>query len=371
MMLLLAQMMTKLLEKQNNFYIMDKLSSSERRKLASFLDEIKEENTITRSLNSDVLLIDGLNTYFRAFMANPALNDNGIHVGGISGFLQSIGYAAKLLKPTRIIIVFDGNGGSLKRKKIYPQYKEKRSTKLKYNRSYDELTSDSQEDKNIQIQLMRLIGYLDTLPVTTMSLDHVEADDTIAYIAQDYLKNSNKVYIMSSDKDFLQLVNDKINVWSPTKKKLYGCAEILMEYGISCENFINYRILSGDDSDNIDGILGSGLKTIIKCFPQFKDHVQYTLNDICNFCELNKKKYKLYNNILENKNILNRNYELMQLKDTQIQSFTQLRVNEILNKEIPILNKMKFSMLITEDRMSNNIPNYHAWISDVFGKLYR
>ena len=211
------------------------LSASDRKRIYSmFQNMVAEGKPVERTFNSEVLLVDGLNTFFRSFMAVPSLNDNGLHVGGIAGFLQSVGYATKLLNPTRIVVVFDGHGGSMKRRKIYPQYKDKRVTKLRYNRSYEELTNDAQEDKNIQVQLMRVVGYLETLPITVMSVDHVEADDTIAYLAQDYFKDSNKVYIMSSDRDFLQIVNDKIQVWSPTKKKLYGCGEILMEYGISC-----------------------------------------------------------------------------------------------------------------------------------------
>ena len=86
-------------------------------------------------------------------------------------------------------------------------------------------------------------------------------------------------------------------------------------------------------------------------------------------CEENKKKYKLYNSILENKNILSRNLELMQLTNSQLQPFSQLRVHEILDKPVAKLNRIKFSTLITEDRMWNNIPNYHTWLSDTFGKL--
>ena len=349
---------------------MDHLTPSESKRLFSMFKNMQlDTKPIERNYNSEVLLVDGLNTFFRAFMAVPSMNDNGLHVGGIAGFLQTIGYAAKLLNPTRIVIVFDGNGGSMKRRKIYPEYKAQRKTNLRYNRSYEDLTSDEIEDRNIQSQLLRLIGYLDTLPVTCMSMDHVEADDTIAYAAQEYFKDSNHVYIMSSDRDFLQLVNEKIQVWSPTKKKLYGCAEILLEYGISCENFINYRILSGDESDNIDGITGSGLKTVIKCFPQFRDHIKYNLEQIYTHCEQNKKRYKLYNTILENKPIMERNLALMQLTDTQLQPFSQLRANEILDKKVLPLNRMKFGKLITEDRMWNNIPNYHTWLEDTFGKI--
>ena len=349
---------------------MDPLTDENRKRLFSMFKNMDlSSKPPERLLNTDVLLVDGLNCFFRSFMAVPSMNENGLHVGGIAGFLQSIGYATKLLNPTRIVIVFDGAGGSMKRRKIYPEYKEHRKTNLKYNRSYEELTSDEQENRNIQSQLLRLVGYLDTLPITVMSVDNVEADDTIAYAANEYFKNSNKVFIMSTDKDYLQLVNDKINVWSPTKKKLYGCAEILLEYGISCENFLNYRILTGDESDNINGIKGSGLKTVLKCFPKFAEHIELSFEEIYDHCELNKKKYKLYSTILENKDIMDRNKQLMQLKNTQLQPFTQLRVNEMLNKKVSILNRVRFSKLLAEDRMWSVLPNHHTWLSDSFSKL--
>jgi 5'-3' exonuclease len=217
-------------------------------------------------------------------------------------------------------------------------------------------------------QLMRSVHYLDCLPISTMAIDHIEADDTIAYIAQQYYKDSN-VSIMSADKDFLQLASDKIKVWSPTKKKLYGCAEILNEYGVSCQNYIWYRVLEGDVSDNIDGINGAGLKTIIKCFPFFAESRHVDLQEIYTYCENNQSKYKLYRNILENKDIVERNYTLMQLKDTEIQSFSQLRINEILDMPIKKMDRVGFSKLVTEDKMWNNIPNYQIWLNECFGKL--
>ena len=231
-----------------------------------------------------------------------------------------------------------------------------------------DLSTAELEEKNLKAQLMRSVHYLDCLPISTMAIDHIEADDTIAYIAEQYYKDHN-VTIMSSDKDFLQLSSDRIKIWSPTKKKLYGCAEILLEYGISCQNFIWYRVLEGDVSDNIDGINGAGLKTIIKCFPFFAESHTATLQEIYNHCENNHSKYKLYRTILDNKNIVERNHTLMQLKETEIQSFSQLRINEILDKPIKKMDRFGFSKLITEDKMWNNIPNYQIWLNESFGKL--
>ena len=168
---------------------------------------------------------------------------------------------------------------------------------------------------------------------------------------------------------FRSLASDKVKIWSPTKKKLYGCAEILLEYGISCKNFINYRIMEGDESDNIDGIRGAGLKTILKCYPILSEDHKYSLQEIYNYSESNKGKLKLYDTVLENKNIMQRNHDLMQLHDTQIQTFSQLRINEILEKPVPKLDRFGFSKLLVEDCMQNNFPNSMIWLNEVFGKI--
>jgi len=350
---------------------MSNITDSEKRRLFSLFDQIQPSDRVeglNRTLNSDVLIVDFMNTFLRAFMASPSLNSNGNHTGGIAGCLKSIGYAVKLLNPTRIVIVSDGNGGSLKRRKIYPEYKSGRKSKIRLNRSYEDLSNPDTEEKNLKVQLIKTVKYLDTLPVTTMAIDHIEADDTIAYLAKQYFKDSN-VTIMSADKDFLQLASDKIKIWSPTKKKMYGCAEILTEYGISCSNFINYRVMEGDDSDNINGIPGAGLKTILKCFPIFTEGKQYSLQEIYNYSDTHKGKYKLYNTILDNKSIMERNYELMQLHETQIQTFSQLRINEIMEKPLQKLDKFNFGKLLMEDGMQNNFPNSMVWINEVFGKV--
>jgi len=350
---------------------MSGFTSNERKKLFSLFENIKEDvgvSGLQKNINSDILLVDGLNTYIRSFMAVPSLNDDGLHTGGIAGFLKSVGYAIKLLNPTRVIVVFDGKGGSQKRRKIYPGYKNGRRTDIRLNRTYEELSDNITESQNFKKELIRTVNYLDVLPVTVMALDQVEADDTIAYLAKQTFKDSN-VTIMSTDKDFLQLASDKINIWSPVKKKIFGCKEIVDEYGINCKNFIFYRIMEGDVSDNIPGLDGVGLKRVLQAFPFLGEEPQICLQQIYNYSENNKGKYKIYERVLDNKLLLERNYELMQLHNTQIQSFTQLRIEEIVAKQIPKIDKMGFSKLITEDKMWNNLPNYMVWVQETFGKL--
>lgn len=350
---------------------MSEFSSSEKKKLFSMFENIKEDvgtEGLKKTTNSDILLIDGLNTFIRSFMAVPSMNNDGLHIGGIAGFLKSVGYAIKLINPTRVVVVFDGNGGSQKRRKIYPDYKKGRRTRIKFNRTYDDLSSSDIEEKNLKKELMRLVSYLDVLPVTVMAIDNIEADDTIAYLCEETFKDSN-VTIMSTDKDFLQLASERVKIWSPVKKKLFGCKEIVDEYGITCNNFIYYRIMEGDDSDNIPGIEGAGIKRITQAFPFLAEDKQVTLQELYNYSENYKSKYKLYERVLSDKLLLERNYELMQLKTTGIQSFTQLRIEEVIQKPVPRIDKMSFSKLITEDKMWGNIPNYMVWLNETWGKL--
>ena len=235
-----------------------------------------QEKGINSVTKKEVLIVDSMNTFLRAFMSIPTLNQDGLHTGGITGFLKSVGYAIKQFQPDRCILVFDGVGGSLKRRKIYSEYKNHRKTKIRLNRIYEENLTD--EDISMQKQLQRLVSYLQCLPVNVLIIDNVEADDTIAHLALDTFKDWNST-IMSADKDFLQIVNDHIKVWSPTKKRLYGPQDVLNEYGVSSQNFVYFRALDGDVSDNITGLRGCGLKTIIKAFPMLCD-CKVELNDL-------------------------------------------------------------------------------------------
>lgn len=330
-------------------------------------DELK--SGLDRHTNSHVLLVDGMNTFMRCWMALPTLSDNGDHIGGVSGFLKSVGAAIKLLRPTRCIVAFDGEGGSWRRKKIYPQYKNRSSPKMRLNRVDEDFSNLEEEEKNLRIQLVKVTDYLQMLPVNMLLPDSVEADDTIAYCALDEFKDS-RVDIMSADKDFLQLVSDRVRVWSPTKKIIYGPAEVLREYGIHPKNFVLYRALDGDKSDNIPGVQGFGLKTALKQFPFLAEDKEYKVEDLISHAKENAKKSKVCQRMVDDPSMLYRNYSLMQLTETYLSSYTQLHVHECLETgKIPHLNRFKISKQLMLDRMNSNIPNHTAWINEVWGPL--
>jgi 5'-3' exonuclease len=341
------------------------MTNSQNRYLA-LLTELKNRPTEDdQHLNSRVLIIDGLNTFIRSYAASPVLNNDGEHVGGISGTLLSIGHAIKNMNPTRVVVVFDGKNGSAKRRQLYSEYKANRKFKIRLNRSE---TVDKQD--NQLGQLIRLTEYLETMPFTVITAEATEADDAIAYIANEYLKEKqSQVFIMSSDKDFYQLVNESIHVWSPTKKRMYYTDDVYSEYGIMPENFALYRALLGDASDNINGVDGLGAKTIAKRFPLLTEQSTVSLDQFLEFVKQQSPKIKIYQSVLQQQDIVERNIKLMQLSETDINLTVKLRIIDQLETPLSKCNKMKFLSMLLEDKMSGAIKNVDMWLRDITQKL--
>ena len=339
-------------------------------KYISFLEQTKDDtHKAVNHLNDRVLIVDGLNTFIRSFAVNPALNEDGLHIGGMMGFLKSVRYTCDILKPSRCIVVFDGKGGSKRRQKIYPEYKGTRKVKRRLNRNVDWGTAPQDEQQSMRQQMGRLIEYLEQLPLTLVSIDGIEADDTMAYISQQLLPKSDCI-LMSTDKDFLQLVDDRVKVWSPTKKKLYNKQAVLEEYGIHSQNILTYRILDGDKSDNIGGIKGAGLMTVKKFLPGILDDQKFTAKDLLEFVEKSDGKIKFLENIKKSSNLIKRNYLLMQLQNVDIPNHTKMKIQGAVNGKVPQLIKYKFQTMFLKDKLTSSIPNLDSWIME-FTRLDR
>ena len=341
-------------------------------KYQSIFAQIKAEHkqlptSYRRTKDDDILIIDGTNQFIRVWCCTPTLSSNGDHVGGVSGFLGTLGHAIKLLKPTRVIIVFDGVGGSLRRRAIYPEYKERRKVVVRVNRAYEDMSDPDLEKKEMLAQMGKLVEFLRSLPVSVISIDHIEADDVIGYLATDMFPKS-KITIMSGDRDFLQLVNDRVCIWSPIKKKIYGVQDVIEQYGVHPTNFVYYRILEGDKSDNINSIRGIALKTALKMFPMLVDAKEYSVEEMLRFSRDKMNEKKAYANILENVGIVTRNYQLMQLKTPDFSGGLQTQIIDGVGR-IYDYNKFKFIQSLTTHGMHTSIPNYHVWLQEVFYPL--
>ena len=339
------------------------------KKHLSILEEIKKSGGKVDSgePNDSVLLIDGLNTFIRVFTAIPTTNEDGIHIGGIVGFLRSIGYTINMVRPTRTIIVFDGKGGSNRRRKIFPEYKAGRKMSLRLNRHTDISLTREEEHKMMIAQLNRVIEYLECLPLTMMNIENVEADDVIGYSAKHIF--NDKCTIMSTDKDFLQLVDERIKVYSPTKKLMYDEERIKNEYGIDAKNFLLYRVMDGDKSDGIPGIKGAGLKTLLKVFPYLESPHQFTIDDVLKSSKANQKKYKLCETIVNNEDQLLLNKQLMDLTDSVMSGNSKLKVQNITSQPIQRMVKHKFQRMFLEDKLYTALPNLDSWLHSTFNRL--
>tara|TARA_R110000824_G_scaffold62061_6_gene164582 strand:- start:9160 stop:10233 length:1074 start_codon:yes stop_codon:yes gene_type:complete len=328
----------------------------------------KNEQTQPLSLNSKILLVDGLNTFIRSFSANPAINDDGVHIGGLIGFLKSLRFTISRINPTRCIIVFDGKNGSKKRRKLFEDYKQQRQVKTRLNRNVDWATGPLDERQAMMMQIGRLVKYLEQLPITIITVDNIEADDVIAYISQSIFPDMNKV-IMSTDKDFLQLVDENNTIWSPTKKLIYNEKKIIEEFGILASNFILYKVLDGDKSDNIQGVPGAGLKSIVKNIPEMVDR-NISIIELVDLIEKNKNKNKFFEKASNNYSLIKRNYLLMQLQNVDIGNTIKLKIQDYVNNKIPELTKYKFTTMFMQDKLWSQIPDMNSWITE-FLKLDR
>lgn len=321
--------------------------------------------------NSRVLIVDALNTFMRSYSAIPTLDDDGRHIGGMAGFMKSLGFAIRSFKPTRVVLVFDGKGGSLRRRKIYKEYKANRKPPTRLNRSYD-MTTDEQERDNMKWQLVSLIEMVECLPVSILALDHIEADDTIAYMSELVTKNGGTSIIYSTDKDFLQMVSPNVKLYNPVKKKTFDVDIVLETYGVHPSNFVFYRALLGDKSDNIDGVKGAGEKTVLKYIPELSDPnrtvnlnlVEQKYTDI-------KKKPKLIENILDNTDVVERNLQLMNLHDVDINVDAKMKILHKFEEGCPPLRKSDLTKCMVRAKIISSIPNYDEWITFTFTPLAR
>lgn len=325
--------------------------------------------------NAKVLLVDGLNSYLRCFAATNTMNDDGKHVGGITGFLVSLAFTIRTLKPSRVVIFFDGVGGSLRRRKLFPDYKENRKTMTKLNRFYEFKTLEEERDA-IAWQLKILHYLLKFLPVTVIVADHVEADDAIAYIASYIEEQNGKAIIMSTDKDFLQLVNDDgITVWNPVKHKLYTTNLVREDYGFHPHNFILYRCVAGDKSDNIPGIDGIKEKTLLKFFPELSEEevrdLQFLIESAKEKISSVKKAPVALQTLVDSTTILERNYRLMRLDDVMMSTDTRLKVLNEFNAPIPPLDKFTLTKLMINSKMITAFGRWDDWIQSSFVPLIR
>ncbi|CAM3533348.1 DNA polymerase I [Zobellia roscoffensis] len=207
-----------------------------------------------------LFLLDAYALIFRGYYAlikNPRINSKGMDTSAIMGFMNSLFDVIKREKPDHLAVCFD-KGGSAERTELFPEYKANR----------DE-TPDG-----IKIAVPYIQQILEAMHIPSVVLEGWEADDIIGTLAKQAEKEDYKVFMVTPDKDFGQLVSENIFMYRPARMgngiEIWGIPEIQKRFGVERpEQVIDYLGMMGDASDNIPGLPGVGDKTAKKFIEQF------------------------------------------------------------------------------------------------------
>jgi len=314
-------------------------------------------------------LIDGSGYIFRAYYALPPLSrkSDGLPTGAVSGFCSML---FKLLedsrsddsihKPTHFAVIFDSARKNF-RNDIYTEYKANRA--------------EAPDDLIPQFEYIRKSVKAFNLP--SIELLNYEADDLIATYAKQITDAGAKVTVISSDKDLMQLVSDKIRLYDPMKSKVIGEKEVLEKFGVKPNQVIDVQSLAGDSSDNIPGVPGIGVKTAAELINKYKN--LDTLLRKASEIPQNKRRETL----LENKDKALLSRRLVTLKeDVPVKDDPSSFVIKEVNKDnlYNFLREMEFNRLLsqaisfygednTSDFSSSNIKQ--TKVSKIDTKLYK
>ena len=282
-------------------------------------------------------LIDGSGYIFRAYYALPPLSrkSDGLPTGAVSGFCSML---FKLLedsrsdnskeKPTHFAVIFDSAKKNF-RNEIYKDYKANRS--------------EAPEDLAPQFEYIRKSVEAFNLP--SVELLNYEADDLIATYAKQIVSAGAKVTIISSDKDLMQLVSNRVRLYDPMKSKVLGESEVMQKFGVKPNQVVDVQSLAGDSSDNIPGVPGIGIKTASELINKYKN-----LDTLLkNINEIPQKKRK--ETLLENKEKALLSRKLVILKDDvpvkdQLSSFILKEIEK--GKLYNFLREMEFNRLLSQ-----------------------
>ena len=282
-------------------------------------------------------LIDGSGYIFRAYYALPPLSrkSDGLPTGAVSGFCSML---FKLLedarsddtkfKPTHFAVIFDSARKNF-RNEIYKDYKANRT--------------EAPEDLAPQFSYIRKSVEAFNLP--SIELTNYEADDLIATYAKKIISVGATATIISSDKDLMQLVNDKIGIYDPMKSKIIGTKEVKEKFGVKPDQVIDVQSLAGDSSDNIPGVPGIGIKTAAELINKYNslDNLLKNLEEI----KQKKRKETLINN--KDNAILSRKLVTLKIDVPVEKKIDSFQLKEI-NKErlYNFLKEMEFNRLLSQ-----------------------
>ncbi len=238
------------------------------------------------------LLIDAMGIAYRSFFAIPSLSTkNGTPTNAVFGFIKTINSVINKFAPKGIIVVFDG-GIPPERKALLETYKAQRPPM----------------PEKLKMQFPFIEQFLALSGIAFKRLEHSEADDVIATLAVKLSKDFDEILILTSDKDLMQLVNEKIFILQPSHIEVkMGRAEVFNKMSVYPEQIVDFLAIVGDNSDNIKGLPGDGKKTAAKWLNEYGSLEKIIAN--AHLLKPEKARLALQNNLA----ILQRNQQMMEL----------------------------------------------------------
>ena len=201
---------------------------------------------------SKILLVDGTNSLYRAFFAIPPLRaPDGTPTNAAYGFVNMLVKVIREEVPDRVVVVFDARGPTF-RHELYDAYKANREAQP--------------EDLTIQFPIVREL--VDAYRIPVVSVPDFEADDVIATLVERAPEDA-QISIVSTDKDLMQLVSDRVTLLDGVKDRRYGPSEVEKRFGVRPDRILDLRALVGDPSDNIPGVKGIGEKGAAKLIAEW------------------------------------------------------------------------------------------------------
>lgn len=209
-----------------------------------------------RADGNRLLLVDGHGYAYRAFHAMGRMNaPDGRPTSAIFGFIRMFQKARDLVRPTHVAVIWDG-GLDADRLEALPDYKGQRP----------------EMPDELEVQLDEIDAYLAAAGVLSVCQDGVEADDLIGGLAMEAARAEWTVVIATSDKDFMQLVSDRVQLLNPGDKQqpLWGRERVREKTGVEPGQVVDWLSLVGDAVDNIEGVRGVGPKTAARLLNEFE-----------------------------------------------------------------------------------------------------
>lgn len=209
------------------------------------------------NMKKRLMIIDGNSVIYRAYFALPPMNNGkGLETNALYGFTSMMFKMIQDYKPTHFCVAFDKSSKTF-RHEDYEEYKAGRA----------------KMDDELRMQLTPLREMLDAFKIKRYEIENYEADDIIGTISKEAEKEDYEIFVVTGDKDALQLASDKTTILFTVKGisniDSYDRNGVRQRYSLTPEQFVDLKALMGDSSDNLPGVKGIGEKTGIKLLTQF------------------------------------------------------------------------------------------------------